>query len=167
MGAGDDMLTILDAVAEAQVAEARRLFEEYAASLDVDLCFQGFAQELATLPGKYSPPEGRLLLAVEEGKPAGCVALRPFGSGVCEMKRLYVRPEFRGTGIGRRLVEQIIAEARSAGYERIRLDSLSSMTSAIALYRQFGFRDIPSYRDNPIQGSLFLELPLDPVLSDS
>jgi carbonic anhydrase len=161
------MLTIVDAIVEGRVADARGLFQEYAASLDLDLSFQGFDDELETLPGKYSPPEGRLLLACENGQPAGCVALRPFEPGVCEMKRLYVRPQYRGSGLGRILIDRIIGEAKAAGYERMRLDSLASMTSAIALYRQFGFRDIPAYRENPITGSLFLELPLIPVLRDS
>ena len=167
MGARWRMLTITDAISSGQVEEARRLFEEYAASLDVDLCFQGFAQELADLPAMYSPPEGRLLLACNDHEPAGCIALRPLEPGVCEMKRLYVRPQFRGSGLGRLLVDRLIAEAQHAGYERMRLDSLASMLPAITLYRQFGFRDIPSYRENPVPGAVFLELPLTPMPSDS
>ena len=161
------MLTIGDAISSGRVEQARCLFEEYAASLGVDLCFQGFEQELANLPAMYSPPKGRLLLAWNDTEPAGCIALRPWKPGVCEMKRLYVRPRFRGTGLGRMLVERIISEARDAGYDRMRLDSLSSMLPAITLYRQFGFRDIPSYRENPVEGTVFLELPLNPVHSDS
>jgi putative acetyltransferase len=161
------MLTIGDAISSGQVEQARGLFQEYAASLGIDLCFQGFEQELANLPAMYSPPKGRLLLAWNDTEPAGCIALRPWEPGVCEMKRLYVRPRFRGTGLGRMLVERIISEARDAGYDRMRLDSLSSMLPAITLYRQLGFRDIPSYQDNPVEGTVFLELPLNPVHSDS
>jgi putative acetyltransferase len=143
-----------------EMETARRLFREYAAELDVDLCFQDFDRELATLPGAYAPPSGRLLLALEEAEPAGCVALRKLEDGVCEMKRLYVRKKYRGKKLGRILGEAILAEARGIGYSRIRLDTLPSMTRAIAMYRSLGFREISPYRPNPVPGAMFLELEL-------
>lgn len=145
------------------LAEVRTLFEEYAASLAVDLCFQGFADELAGLPGAYAPPGGCLLLAWVNGVAAGCVAMRPLDPNVCEMKRLYVRAGFRGTGVGRLLVETVVDDARRAGHASMRLDTLATMASARALYHALGFQPIAPYRHNPIPGTEFLELRLRPV----
>jgi len=147
-------------IRDQDIDPARELFREYAASLGLDLEFQAFSQELATLPGAYAPPRGRLLLAWEGGEAAGCVALRPIEPGICEMKRLYVRPAYRGAGLGRRLAERIVREAREAGYVRMRLDTLPAMAGAQALYQALGFRSIPPYRANPIDGAVFLELTL-------
>jgi GNAT superfamily N-acetyltransferase len=147
-------------VAGLPLAEVRRLFEEYAASLGFDLCFQGFAKELEDLPGAYAPPAGCLLMARMDGAPAGCVAMRPLEHDVCEMKRLYVQPGFRGTGLGRQLAESIVAAARGAGYAAMRLDTLATMGAARALYASLGFRPIAEYRHNPVPGSEFLEFDL-------
>jgi ribosomal protein S18 acetylase RimI-like enzyme len=155
------MLTVVDAIAVDGILTVRCLFGEYAASLGIDLCFQGFEEELADLPGGYAPPQGRLLLALQNGQTAGCVALRRLEPGVCEMKRLYVRPAYRIQGIGRVLVDRIVHEARQAGYRYMRLDTLPSMAAALALYRRLGFREIAPYYENPIEGAVFLELALD------
>jgi ribosomal protein S18 acetylase RimI-like enzyme len=161
MGTGSPLLTISDAHEGTALAATRRLFEEYAASLGFDLCFQGFDSELAGLPGAYAPPRGRLLLASQGKEIAGCVALRPLGPGISEMKRLYVRPAYRGSGVGRLLAERIIHEARVEGYQRMRLDSLPTMAAALQLYRRLGFREIAPYTTNPVIGAVFLELQLD------
>jgi ribosomal protein S18 acetylase RimI-like enzyme len=134
------------------------LFEEYASSLGFSLCFQGFQQEIAGLPGDYAPPRGRLLLARWNGMLAGCVALHPLDTEVCEMKRLYVRPQFRGQGLGKALLNAALAEARALGYRRMRLDTVEPiMQDAVRMYRAYGFREIPPYRENPIAGALYME----------
>ena len=156
-------LRVVQAETPEEVAEARRLFEEYAAWLAVDLCFQSFETELAELPGRYGPErKGRLLLAVDEDEGvAGCVAVRDLGARVCEMKRLFVRPQFQGRGVGKILTEKIIAEARALGYERMRLDTIpSKMGRAIGVYRALGFREIEPYYHNPTAGTLYMELAL-------
>jgi ribosomal protein S18 acetylase RimI-like enzyme len=142
-----------------QIAAIRELFLEYAQSLGFSLCFQSFDKELAGLPGDYAPPEGRLLLATYEGTLAGCVALHKLDTGICEMKRLYVRPQFRGKGLGRALAERIITDAQQIGYKQLRLDTVEPMMrAAVAMYRQLGFREIAPYRENPIAGALYMEL---------
>jgi ribosomal protein S18 acetylase RimI-like enzyme len=155
-------IVIRPASGAADLEAVRALFDEYVRELGVDLCFQGFAQERDGLPGEYAPPGGRLLLAERGGSAAGCVALRPLDGDTGEMKRLFLRPSARGSGLGRRLVLAVIAEARGAGYERLRLDTLPSMGAAIAMYRGLGFREIAPYRHNPVPGALFLELALGP-----
>jgi len=154
-------LTIAPAKTPAQIAQVRELFLEYASSLGFSLCFQNFDEELAGLPGDYAPPEGRLLLALYEGELAGCVALHKLDSEICEMKRLYLRPKFRGKGLGRVLAENIISEARQIGYKRMRLDTVQTvMKDAVAMYRRLGFKEIAPYRPNPMPGTLYMELEL-------
>ncbi len=152
---------IAQADSSARIAQSRELFLEYAESLGFSLCFQNFDKELAGLPGDYAPPEGRLLLAEYPGQLAGCVALHKLETGICEMKRLYLRPQFRGKGLGRRLAESIIAEARQIGYERMRLDTVEPiMKDAVGMYRKLGFKEIATYRLNPIAGAMYMELEL-------
>lgn len=154
------MIEILPAEFSRDADTVRALFHEYAASLGVDLGFQDFAAELATLPGKYAPPSGRLLLARRGDEAVGCIALRSLDARTCEMKRLYVRPSARGERLGRQLAERICEEARKAGYERMRLDTLPDMDAAQKLYRSLGFRPIEPYVFNPIPGTKFMELQL-------
>ena len=153
-------MPIIEVCAPDRLPTARELFIEYAQAIAVDLCFQDFERELTELPGRYAPPAGSLLLALDGTNAAGCVALRKIGDGICEMKRLYVRPAFRGQGLGRALARDIIAAARQIGYERMRLDTLSSMKEAIALYQSLGFRRIAPYYDNPNRCTVFMELDL-------
>ncbi len=156
-------MEIVQAQSEEQIARVRELFMEYADALGIDLCFQDFEQELAALPGKYAPPEGSLLIAKEGEALMGCVALRKLDESIGEMKRLYLRPAFRGSGAGRALTLAIIAEARRIGYGRLRLDTLPSMDAARKLYHSLGFREIEPYTYNPIEGTLYLELDLGPT----
>lgn len=154
-------MKLIQATSDSEIQQARQLFEEYAAWLGLNLCFQNFDKELAGLPGDYALPSGRLLLAREDDRIAGCIALRQIDDGICEMKRLYVRPEFRGTGVGRLLAETIIETARAIGYSRMRLDTLpGKMDRAIAMYRALGFRNIEPYYNNPVEGAAFMELDL-------
>jgi putative acetyltransferase len=144
-----------------QIAAIRELFLEYAKSLNFSLCFQSFEKELAELPGRYAPPNGRLLLAAHGSQLAGCAALHKLEDDICEMKRLYVRPQFRGKGLGRVLAERVVADARKIGYKRLRLDTVEPvMRDAVALYRKLGFEEIAPYRENPIEGALYMELEL-------
>lgn len=155
------MTKILQAKTAAEIAAARELFREYEAWLGLDLCFQGFEAELAALPGKYAPPAGRLLLAYSDDTLAGCIAMREIEAGVCEMKRLFVRDEFRGARIGVALVEKLIADAREIGYEKMRLDTFPPMMGkAVSLYASHGFVEIEPYYENPHDGVLFMELTL-------
>jgi putative acetyltransferase len=153
-------MAIIPAQSDIHLLAARKLFVEYADALGVDLCFQEFQRELDGLPGSYAPPDGRLLLAIADDQPVGCVAVRKLSDGICEMKRLYVQPGHRGKGLGRSLAEAIIAEARAIGYKTMRLDSLTSLKEAAALYRSLGFIEIPPYRYNPLPGAVFMELVL-------
>jgi ribosomal protein S18 acetylase RimI-like enzyme len=155
------MWQIIQAETPAQIETARAMFLEYAGWLGFSLCFQGFDQELAALPGRYAPPSGRLLLASAGENTAGVIALRPLDGQTCEMKRLYVRPAFRGQRLGQTLAEKLIAEARAIGYRRMALDTLPDrMGEAITLYRRLGFREIQPYYENPVAGAVFMELAL-------
>lgn len=154
------MAEFIAAVTEEDYREARALLREYEAEIEVDLCFQGFQEELETLERVYGPPGGILFLLRQEERTAGCVALKDLGGGVCEMKRLFLRPGFRGEGLGRRCAERIVQAAREMGYGAMRLDTLPAMRAAIALYRSLGFTEIPRYTENPLEGALFMELRL-------
>jgi ribosomal protein S18 acetylase RimI-like enzyme len=154
------MIEIRHAESDEDMIEIGELFLEYAGALGFDLSFQKFEQELADLPGDYSPPGGCLLAAIEGPQFAGCVGLRKFDEGICEMKRLYVKPSFRGRRIGRSLAISVIEEAKKMGYSNMRLDTVPAMKQAIPLYYSLGFKPISPYRENPIDGALFLELAL-------
>jgi putative acetyltransferase len=168
-GAGENLgerdpilIELAEADTPEKIEKVREIFQRYARSLDFDLAFQGFAAELAGLPGDYSPPAGRLLLALEKGEIAGCAALRKIDGDICEMKRLFVTREHRRKGVGRILAEAIIREARTIGYKRMRLDTVPSMTPATGLYRSLGFEETPPYCHNPVPGAKFFELRLEP-----
>ena len=152
------MTEITPATTDEQIEQARALFREYEAWLGMSLCFQGFEEEMANLPGKYAPPGGRLYVAYNGGKPFGCIALRGIEPSICEMKRLYLRDAARGKGVGVRLIEQVIADAREIGYEKMRLDTYPpKMGKAVSLYEAHGFYEIPAYYHNPHDGVLFME----------
>jgi GNAT superfamily N-acetyltransferase len=156
-------MNISQAQSRDEIAAVRKLFEEYAASLDVDLSYQGFPKELAELPGAYAPSRGRLLLATIDEVPAGCVALRPVDDETCEMKRLFVRAEKQGLGLGRMLAERAIVEARRVGYSTMLLDTLPSMHGALRLYESLGFVRRAAYFQTPIEGNVFMELRLGSI----
>ena len=156
------MIEIAQAETPEQIEEIRKLFREYEAWLDIDLCFQDFEKELANLPGKYAKPDGRLFLIYKENLSAGCIALRKIDAETCEMKRLYVREQFRGLSLGKMLIEKLFKEAQVIGYEKMRLDTLpDKMPSAVKLYKSYGFCEIPPYYDNPHRQTLFMELDLN------
>jgi len=153
-------MQICQAVTGEQIGAIRELFDEYAAWLQIDLCFQGFAAEVAMLPGLYAPPRGCLLLATQTEGIAGCVALRPVSETACEMKRLFVRPSCQGHGLGSALAQRVIFEAKNIGYSTMRLDTLPSMHTAIRLYESLGFVRRSAYYDTPLQETIFMELDL-------
>lgn len=152
------MLEIIQAEAPGQIEQARNLFREYEIWLGLKLCFQNFDEEVANLPGKYAAPEGRLFLAVFDGKSAGCAGLRKLQDKICEIKRLFVKEDFRGSGIGYKLIEKLIDAAYLTGYEKIRLDTYPpKMAKAVKLYESYGFREIPAYYHNPYGKTLYME----------
>ena len=150
----------ISAFTERDTGAVRLLFAEYAESLEIDLGFQGFGEEVARLPGRYAPPRGALLVARIEGEPVGCVGIRPLDDGACELKRLFVRPAYRSGGTGRRLLEEAVAAARRIGYRTMRLDTIPGMERAQSIYARFGFREIDAYTANPVAGARYLELEL-------
>lgn len=157
----DSSMTLTQVVSDAEIELARTLFKEYQLSLGISLCFQNFDQELANLPGDYAPPSGRLLLAHVDDEIAGCIALRKLDDNTCEMKRLFLRPEFRGRGLGAPIVHTIIHEAKQIGYSKMRLDTIPGrMDQAIYLYRSIGFKEIPAYYDTPFTDTIYMELNL-------
>ena len=158
--AGRNRFVLVEASSPEQIRSCRELFVEYQRGLGVSLCFQGFDAEVANLPGDYAPPRGRLYLAIAGGKPAGCAALRPLFHRDAEMKRLYVRPAHRGSGLGRTLALRIVEDARALGYESLKLDTLPAMKAAQRLYEDLGFRDTASYNESPVAGVRFMALDL-------
>ena len=154
------MIELIHIESEQHLADVRELFLEYAKSLGFSLCFQDFDKELAGLPGEYAPPDGRLYIAFDDEDAIGCIALRKLDDGICEMKRLYVKPSGRGKGLGKLLVQTVIDEAKKIGYTKMRLETVPKMKEAITLYRSIGFYEIESYRENPIEGALYMEMEL-------
>ena len=154
------MPTIIQAGTPVEIAQARELFREYGATPDFGMCFKGFEEEIQSLPGMYAPPEGRLLLAHVDGEAGGCIGLRKMDPGFCEIRRLYVRPRYRGQRMGRTLAEAIIAHARQAGYHTARLGTLPVMKEAIALYQSLGFVPVAPYKDNALTAAIYMELAL-------
>ena len=157
---------IIEASSPAEIAAVRELFLEYAQSLGFSLCFQGFDEELAGLPGDYAPPRGRLWLLKVDGAAAGCGALHELNGDVCEIKRVYVRPQFRGQRLGRLIMDHAIATARSLGYRAMRLDTVAEkMQTAVKMYREMGFQEIAPYRENPMPSTIYMELALTSTAS--
>jgi putative acetyltransferase len=157
----NESIELIDVSVGPEMNEVRDLFMEYAASLNFSLCFQNFDVEVSRLPGEYASPLGRIILCRVNGQTAGCIAVKPLSEGICEMKRLFVRPAFRGRKLGRRLALHLIQEAKVIGYHSMRLDTIAgTMEGAIALYRSLGFEEIPPYYDNPIPNAVYLELKL-------
>ena len=154
------MIKIINAQNKGHYRQSRELFQQYADSLDFDLEFQGFSEELTSLPGNYAAPQGCILLAEDSGQFVGCVALRPLDDKICEMKRLFVKPQYRGCGIGRTLAASVIDRAREIGYEKMRLDTVATMKEARTLYYSLEFRNIKAYRYNPLDTSSYMELKL-------
>lgn len=155
------MKEIVPVTTNEEVETTRQLFREYETWLDMDLCFQSFEEEIQSLPGKYSPPDGRIYIANIGGEPVGCIALRKIGDGICEMKRLYLKDVARGHGLGKELIEKVIADAREIGYAKMRLDTYPpKMGKAVSLYESHGFGKIEPYYDNPHTGVLYMELDL-------
>jgi len=157
---GQKKMIIKQVQTKTEIEEVRKLFREYEVFWGVDLCFQSFEKELANLPGKYSPPNGDLLIGLNDEKIVGCVAIRRLDNGICEMKRLFVKPETRGTGLGKKLAEEIIVVAHERGYSLMRLDTLYRLTEAMHLYETLGFRKTDPYYDNPLPGVVYWELDL-------
>ncbi|HZL85084.1 MAG TPA: GNAT family N-acetyltransferase [Candidatus Krumholzibacteria bacterium] len=161
------MLEIVTATTPAHMAQVRELLVEYAAWLGISLCFQGFDEELESLPGRYAPPGGLLLLGLDGDRPVCCIGVRPMEDGVCEMKRLYVRPSHRGQGVGEFLVMMAVGKAECIGYKSMRLDTLPVMATARQLYRRLGFREIEPYYTNPVEGVVYMEIALPVEPNDS